>query len=227
MSKKLFLHKPTGRILPLLNKQGSLLTMDQSDTLLWRPEDCVPAPLLDNPESTWVTSRRPTEDDAWNGKVAAWMVTGDVIFMDWDCPLLVGPWQQVPQCLRTPPNKPEYKWLARNFESLYGWLFTRKPTHEDAWLSKGDVKAKHITPPTFLKPRQLWERKGEQVGPISGADIDNWQYWNGYWWTLVEDHNRTCENCHHCLSIKFYCNVVDKTHPQYDQPGCKWESKNA
>lgn len=136
-------------------------------------------------------------------------------------------------------KEPEYKWLARNFESPRGWFFTKRPTHEDAWLSKGDARAKNITPPAFLKPGQLWERLGavqpdmfntERIG-IGSNKVYQWQ---GHWWRLVEDHSLTCENCRHCLSIKFsngdfvkfYCNVTDKTHPQYDQPGCKWEAKD-
>lgn len=55
----------------------------------------------DNP---WITDRRPTKDDAWNGEVVNGY--GHIYFEDWDAIEPHEPWQPIPHCLRVKPEQP-------------------------------------------------------------------------------------------------------------------------
>lgn len=130
--------------------------------------------------------------------------------------------------------QPEYKWIGMDIigHDGHGQKYTTRPCWSRAGLYGGSVTCDTITPPSFLKPGQLWERcKGASCS--DGFCLGNEYTWNGYWWKKVEDHNRSCENCkNHSWTLPnsagqqtelcYSARVLD---PSFGMEGCKWEGK--
>jgi len=83
----------------------------------------------------------------------------------------------------------DYKWLAMD-EDEHAETWVEKPSFDgEIWCNEGNYLPMDCgTPPTFLKPGQLWERV------ITGFDFvrfetDGYKKWNGYWWRLAEDNS--------------------------------------
>lgn len=102
----------------------------------WRLVEDHSKPVSD--DNLWITDRRPTEKDAWNGYVVVWKddrIIPTCLNWSWDDTDGMA-WQPVPQSLRTPPVEPKCEecehlgvnngtattacWLAKSFGAKYG-----------------------------------------------------------------------------------------------------------